>query len=73
MNDWHMTCLELKRLPREMTAFEIEAFCNFSPAECHVIEESRQPELMLGLARQIAFLRMSGRQPEAVRVVPAAV
>ena len=61
MNDWHTTCFGLKRLPRELTAFDIEAFFNFSPAERRVIEERRGPELMLGLAVQIGFLRMSGR------------
>ena len=73
MNDWHTTCLGLKRLPRELTAFEIEAFFNFSAAERRVIEERRKPELMLGLALQIGFLRMSGRLLEAVRVVPPAL
>lgn len=73
MNDWHTTCLGLKRLPRELTAFEIEAYFNFSPAERRVIEERRRPELMLGLALQIGFLRMSGRLLEAVRVVPPAL
>jgi hypothetical protein len=32
MDDWHTTCLGLKRLPRELTAFAIETFFNFSPA-----------------------------------------
>jgi TnpA family transposase len=73
MNDWHTTCLGLKRLPRELTAFEIEAFFNFSPAERRAIEERRRPELMLGLALQIGFLRMSGRLLEAIRVVPPAL
>ena len=38
MIDWHTTCLGLRRLPRELTAFEIEAFFNFSPDEWRVIE-----------------------------------
>ena len=50
MNDWHTTCLGLKRLLRELTAFEIEAFFNCSAAERRVIEERRKPGLMLGLA-----------------------
>ena len=73
MNDWHTTCLGLKRLPRELTAFEIEAFFNFSAAERRVIEERRKPELMLGLALQVGFLRRSGRLLEAVRMVPPAL
>lgn len=60
----------LKRLPRDLTSFEIEAFFNFSAAERRVIEERRGPELKLGLALQIGFLRMSGRLLEAVRIVP---
>lgn len=73
MNDWHTTCLGLKRLPRELSGFEIEAFFNFSAAERRVIEERRKPGLMLGLALQIGFLRMSGRLLEAVGVVPPAL
>jgi Domain of unknown function (DUF4158) len=73
MNDWRTTCLGLKRLPRELTAVEIEAFFDFSPAERRVIEERRGPELTLGLALKIGFLRMSGRLLGAVRVVPAAL
>ena len=46
MNDWHTTCLGLKRLPRELSGFEIEAFFNFSAAERRVIEERRKPGLM---------------------------
>ena len=69
MTDWHMTRLGLKRLPRELTIFEIEAFFNFSPDERRVVEERRGPELMLGLALQVGFPRMSGWLLEAVRVV----
>jgi hypothetical protein len=73
MNNWHTTCLGPKRLPRGLSAFEIEAFFNFSAAERRVIEERRKPGLMLGLALQIGFLRMSGRLLEAVGVVPPAL
>lgn len=56
----------LKQLPRELTAFEIEAFFRFTPAEHQVIEERRRPELKLGLALQMGYLRMSGRVLDAV-------
>lgn len=52
---------------REVTAFEIAVFCQFSADECRIIEERRRPELKLGFALQIGFLRMSGRLLEAVR------
>jgi hypothetical protein len=58
-------------IPRELTAFEIEAFFTFTAAERQVIEQRRRPGLKLGLALQIGFLRMSGRVLDAVRIVPA--
>ena len=70
MDSWHSTFLGLRHLPREVTAFEIEVFFQFSSDESHIIEERRRPELKLGLALQIGFLRMSGRLLEAVRIVP---
>ena len=70
MDTWQATFLGLKQLPRELTAFEIEAFFRFTPAEHQVIEERRRPELKLGLALQMGFLRMSGRVLDAVRIVP---
>ena len=71
MNSWHVTYLGLKRLPRDLTVFEVEAFFTFSVAERRVIEARRGPELKLGLALQIGFLRMSGRLLDALRIVPA--
>ena len=70
MDNWQATFLGLKHLPRELTAFEIEGFFRFTPAERQVIEERRRPELKLGLALQMGFLRMSGRVLDAVRIVP---
>ena len=70
MDSWHATFLGLRHLPREVTAFEIEVFFQFSAEEARIIEERRRPELKLGLALQIGFLRMSGRLLDAVRMVP---
>ena len=70
MQDWHSTCLGRRTLPRDLSAFEIEAFFNFSDAERRVIEDRRGPALKLALALQIGFLRMSGRLLDAVRMVP---
>jgi len=33
MQDWHSTCLGRRTLPRDLSAFEIEAFFNFTDAE----------------------------------------
>jgi hypothetical protein len=70
MDSWHATFLGLRHLPREVTAFEIEVFFQFSTEEARIIEERRRPELKLGLALQIGFLRMSGRLLDAARMVP---
>jgi hypothetical protein len=45
MDSWHATFLGPRHLPREVSAFEIEAFYQFSAEECRVIEERRRPEL----------------------------
>jgi hypothetical protein len=73
MQDWHSTCLGRRTLPRDLSAFEIEAFFNFSEAERRVIEDRRGPALKVALALQIGFLRMPGRLLEAVRIVPPAL
>jgi hypothetical protein len=46
-------------------------FFQFSAGEAGLIEERRRPELKLGLALQIGFLRMSGRVLSAVHILPA--
>ena len=73
MQNWQSTCLGRSTLPRELSAFEIEAFFNFSDAERRVIEDRRGSALKLALALQIGFLRMTGRLLEAVRIVPPAL
>jgi hypothetical protein len=73
MDNWQATFLGLKQLPRELTAFEIEAFFTFTLAERQVIEDRRRPTLKLGLSLQIGFLRMSGRLLDAVPMVPASL
>src|ERR1019366_6759476 len=73
MGNWQATFLGLKQLPRELTGFEIEAFFTFTLAERQLIEDRRRPGLMLGLALQIGFLRMSGRLLDAVPMIPPAL
>jgi hypothetical protein len=70
MDSWHATSLGRRHLPRELTAFKIEVFFQFSAEEARIIGERRRQELKLGLALQIGFLRMSGRLLDAVRIVP---
>lgn len=73
MQDWQGMFLGLRRLPRDLSAFELEAFFTFVGAEQRAIEERRQLALKLGLALQMGFLRMTGRPLEAVGAVPPAL
>jgi hypothetical protein len=43
MDSWHARFLGLRHLPREVTAFEIEVFFQFSAEEARIIEERRRP------------------------------
>ena len=70
MDDWHATYLGLRRLPRDLSGFELEAFFSFTAAERSAITERRGPALRLSLALQVGFLRMSGRLLDAIGVVP---
>jgi hypothetical protein len=48
MENWQTIFLGLKQLPRELSAFEIEAFFTFSEAERATIAARRRPALQLG-------------------------
>ena len=73
MQSWHTTYLGLKDLPRELSAFEIQAFFTYSRAEREVIDGRHGATHKLGLALHIGFLRLSGRSFTAVRVVPVSL
>ena len=73
MQGWHTTFLGLRKLPHDLSAFELQAFFTLSRAEHEPIQARRGDALKLGLALHIGFLRMSGRLLDAVRVVPPGV
>jgi len=73
MQSWQTTYLGLKDLPRELSAFELQAFFTYSRAEREVIDARYGASHKLGLALHIGFLRLSGRFLNALRVVPASV
>lgn len=73
MDAWHSTFLGIRQPPRELSAFELQAFFTFDGAERAVVDERRTPALRLGLALHIGFLRMSGRSLDASRIVPPAL
>ena len=68
MQAWQSVFLGTRELPREISAFELEAFFTFSGAERQLIEQQRDRLLKLGLALQIGFLRMSGRLLIALQI-----
>ena len=70
MQGWQTTYLGIRELPRDISAFELQTFFTFSPAELKLIEARRGAALKLGLTLHIGFLRMSGRLLNAFRVVP---
>src|SRR6204780_5139839 len=69
MDSWHATFLGLRHLPREVTAFEIEVFFQFSAEEARIIEERRRPELKLELALQIGRWAAMALRPALAPVV----
>ena len=60
MQGWQTTYLGVRELPRDSTAFELQAFFTFSHAERELIGARRGESLKLGLALHIGFLHMSG-------------
>ena len=73
MQSWHTTYLGLKDLPRELSAFELQAFFTYSRVEREVIDARYGVPHKLGLALHMGFLRLSGRSLNAVRVVPVSL
>ena len=70
MDHCQASFLGLKRFPRELTDFEIEAFFTFTLAERALIEERRRPEFKLGLALQIGFLSAGDKSSSSLNFKP---
>jgi hypothetical protein len=49
MNPWQATFFGLKQIPRELTAFEIEAFFTFTRTDGRFDRMSRRPEWQQGI------------------------
>lgn len=73
MQHWRAAFLGRRRLPRALSAFELDAFFTFTGAERRAIEQRRTPALRLGLALQLGFVRMCGQPLAAVGAVPPAL
>jgi len=73
MQSWQTTYLGMRELPRDISAFEMQAFFTFEHSELKVINTRRGNEHKLGLALHMGFLQMSGRLLNAFRIVPSAL
>lgn len=73
MQTWRSAFLGARELPREISAFELEAFFTFNAAESAAIMARRRPLHRLGLALHVGFLRMSGRPLDALRIIPVSL
>ncbi|MDM0002806.1 DUF4158 domain-containing protein [Variovorax sp. J22P240] len=63
----------MRELPRDTSAFELQAFFTFGRAERELIRTRRGESLKLGLALHIGLLRMTRRVLDAFRIVPPAL
>ena len=73
MQTWQSSFLGLRAVPRDLSAFELNAFFTFDAAERRSIDACQTDTHKLGLALHIGFLRLSGRHLEPRRIVPAAL
>jgi len=73
MQSWQSSFLGLGAIPRDLSAFELNAFFTFDAAERRAIDACQTETHKLGLALHIGFLRLSGRHLEPRRIVPAAL
>ena len=55
MRSWHTTYLGLKELPRQLSAFELQAFFTFSRAKRTMIDSRHGATHKLGLALHMGF------------------
>ena len=73
METWQSSFLGIRAVPRDLSAFELNAFFTFGAAERSAIDACQTDTHKLGLALHIGFLRLSGRHIAPRRIVPAAL
>lgn len=73
MQSWQSSFLGLGAIPRDLSAFEPNAFFTFDAAQRRAIDTCQTETHKLGLALHLGFLRLSGRHLEPRRIVPAAL
>ena len=68
---WHVPFLGWRRLPADLSEFEIAHFFTLKPVDIHAVHSRYKEELRLGAALQLGFLTMCGRPLDALQRVPA--
>ena len=71
MHAWQVPYLGWRKLPADMSGFEIEHFFTLRAEERRAVRSRCKSVLRLGAALQIGFLRMCGRSLDTVQRVPA--
>lgn len=67
---WQIPHLGWRKLPVDLSDFEIAHFFTLRPDERRAVRSKYKSVLRLGIALQIGFLRMCGRPLDAVQRVP---
>lgn len=70
MQYWQLPYLGIRKVPQELSQFELQAFFMFTPREQEMVLGRRDRLHKLGLALHLGFLRMAGRSLAAFRIVP---
>lgn len=67
---WHVPFLGWRRMPADLSEFEIAHFFTLKPIEIRAVRSRYKESLRLGAALQLGFLKMSGRPLSAFQRVP---
>jgi hypothetical protein len=68
---WHVPFWGWRRLPEDLSEFEIAHFFTLKPEDIHAVRSRYKEPLRLGAALQLGFLTMCGRPLDALQRVPA--
>ena len=67
---WHVPFLGWRRMPADLSEFEIAHFFTLRPIEIRAVRSRYKEILRVGAALQLGFLKMSGRPLSALQRVP---
>jgi hypothetical protein len=70
MEHWRLAYLGMRRIPRDLSEFELATFFTFSSKERALLNARPGPLYRLALALHIGFVRMTGATLDAYQYVP---